>query len=282
MEEARLAGIDVLTEKPFTLKMSDAHHQAESSNTVVAVMHNFQFARSAQGLWADIASGSLGDIRSAQAVQWSSETRRLPEWYEGLPLGLFFDESPHLLYLLRRLAPELIFETAHIRPSPGGRATPSSVWASYSSGGSKPYPLELAVNFDASLSEWHFAVHGSKAVGVVDLFRDIYLRIPRDGAHETRDVLRTSLAATMRHWRGFASSGYLHVRGRLRYGVDEVIARFGAAIVKRDDPPECGRLDALAIRAMQEDLIRVAETEKHPGPLVPTDSLPQDTSVRQT
>jgi scyllo-inositol 2-dehydrogenase (NADP+) len=262
MNEARSVGIDVLTEKPFTLAMSDAAELAEPSDTVLAVMHNFQFARSAQRLWADIASDSLGEIRSAEAVQWSSSARRLPEWYEDLPLGLFFDESPHLLYLLRRLAPEIRMETAHVRRSTDGRATPSAVWAMYSSGGSNPFPIALTLNFDASVSEWHFAVHGSKGVGIVDLFRDIYIRIPGDGAHETRDVLRTSLATTVRHWHGFASSGYLHLRKRLRYGVDEVVRRFGDAIVKGEDPPDCGRVDALAVRVMQEEILGYAEPVK--------------------
>ena len=255
MREARDAGIHVLTEKPFTLAMSDAQDAAAPSDTVVAVMHNFQFARSAQRLWADIASGALGEIRGAQATQWSSRERRLPVWYEQLPLGLFFDESPHLLYLLRRLAPSLQLQTAHVLRSPEGRATPSSVWALYTSSGSDSFPITLSLNFETSVSEWHLAVHGSKGVGVVDLFRDIYVRIPGDNAHESADVLRTSLAATLRHWGGFASSGYLLLRKRLRYGVDEVARRFGDAIATGKDPADCGRADALAVRVMQEEIL---------------------------
>jgi predicted dehydrogenase len=235
--------------------MTEATAAAAPGGPVVAIMHNFQFARAAQRLWRDLASGSLGEIRGVEAFQWSSRDRRLPDWYEELPLGLFFDESPHLLYLLRRLAPGLQLETSHVRPSREGRATPSSVFALYSSGGSQPFPLVLSLNLETSVSEWHLAVHGSRGAAVVDLFRDIYIRVPADGRHESSDVFRTSLAATFGHWRGVASSGYLHVRGRLRYGVDEVVRRFGNAIERNEDPPDCGRVDALAVRAMQEDIL---------------------------
>jgi predicted dehydrogenase len=255
LQGARSAGIHVLTEKPFTLAMSDATAAAAPGGSVVAVMHNFQFARSAQRLWRDLSSGVLGEIRGVEAFQWSSRDRRLPEWYEQLPLGLFFDESPHLLYLLRRMTPDLQLESANIRESPHGRSTPSAVWALYSSGGPNPFPMVLSLNFDTSVSEWQFVVHGANGAAIVDLFRDIYIRLPRDGNHGSVDVLRTSWAATFGHWKGVASSGYLHARGRLRYGVDEVVRRFGDAILIGEDPAECGRTDALAVRAMQEAIL---------------------------
>jgi hypothetical protein len=115
--------------------------------------------------------------------------------------------------------------------------------------------MVLSLNLDTSISEWHLAVHGSRGAAIVDLFRDIYVRVPSDRRHGSSDVLRTSLAATFGHWQGVASSGYLHVRRRLRYGVDEVVRRFGDAIDRSEDPAECGRVDALAVRAMQEEII---------------------------
>lgn len=249
---ARERGLHVLTEKPFTLTLAEALAEAEPDARTVAVMHNFQFARSAQRLWDDLAAGRLGAPRAVSAVQLSNPARRLPAWYEELPLGLFFDESPHLLYLLRRVAPELRLVSSDRVPGPAGRATPRLLTARYTAG---ELPLTLSMNFEAAVSEWHFAIHGADAIGVIDLFRDIYLRLPNDGAHTTRSVLRTSLAAMGGHLAGYLAAGPLHLRGRLRYGVDEVVRRFGDAILAGGDPALIGRADALAVRQMQAELI---------------------------
>ncbi|MFD2578015.1 hypothetical protein ACFSTD_04005 [Novosphingobium colocasiae] len=42
---------------------------------------------------------------------------------------------------------------------------------------------------------------------MVDVFRDIYLRLRNDGAHGTADVIRTSLSATAQHWWQHIASG---------------------------------------------------------------------------
>jgi len=253
--EARSRGLHVLTEKPFTLDFHDAEVAATPSDNVVAVMHNFQFARSAERLWADLATGRLGAVRSVNAIQLSNKARRLPDWYEELPLGLFFDESPHLLYLLRRVVPDAALKDLDVLPGRNGRRTPQLVWARYSGDGDGEIPVTLSMNFESAVSEWYLAVHGERAVGIVDIFRDIYIRVPNDRSHTTSTVARSSLAATLGHWSGYASSGVLHVTGRLRYGVDGVIGRFAEAIAAGRDPERCGRADALAVRRMQQEII---------------------------
>jgi scyllo-inositol 2-dehydrogenase (NADP+) len=255
LAEARSLGLHVLTEKPFTLDFHDAELAAAPGDSVVAVMHNFQFARSAERLWRDLAAGRLGAIRSVNAIQLSNKARRLPDWYEELPLGLFFDESPHLLYLLRRVVPDAALRDVDILLGTGGRRTPQLVWARYSGEGGAQIPLTLSMNFESAVSEWYLTVHGERAVGIVDIFRDIYIRVPDDRSHTTSTVLRSSLAATWGHWSGYASSGALHVTGRLRYGVDGVIGRFADAIEAGRDPEHCGRADALAVRRMQQEII---------------------------
>lgn len=257
LAEARSLGRHVLTEKPFTLDFHDAELAAAPGDKVVAVMHNFQFARSAERLWSDLAAGQLGAVRSVSAIQLSNRARRLPDWYEELPLGLFFDESPHLLYLLRRIVPDAALQNLDIIRGRAGRRTPQLVWARYS-GGSAEIPVTLSMNFESAVSEWYLAVHGERAVGIVDIFRDIYIRVPDDRSHTTSTVLRSSLAATFGHWSGYASSGALHVTGRLRYGVDKVMGRFADAIAAGRDPEHCGRADALAVRRMQQEIIEAS------------------------
>ncbi len=42
-----------------------------------------------------IKEKSLGEISSLFLYQISNDKRRLPKWGDDLPLGLFYDESPH-------------------------------------------------------------------------------------------------------------------------------------------------------------------------------------------
>jgi predicted dehydrogenase len=225
-------GIHVITEKPFAMSVTEGTAMVEDAvraRKCLAVVHNFQFARSMGRLRGDLANGRLGAIRGLRAVQLGNPARRLPTWYEELPLGLFYDESPHLLYLLSSVTGALSLEKAVSAESRRGSATPAQIDAWFSAKGAD-YPITLSCNFESSLSEWYLTVHGEKAVGIVDIFRDIYVRLPNDGRHGTTDVIRTSLTATAQHWWQHVTSGVPHLAGKLRYGNDEVFSRFGRAI----------------------------------------------------
>jgi scyllo-inositol 2-dehydrogenase (NADP+) len=232
VREALDRGLHVITEKPFAMSVAEGRAMLDDSNRAakcLAVVHNFQFARSMQRLKRDLADGKLGTIRGLRAIQLGNPSRRLPAWYEDLPLGLFYDESPHLLYLLSTVAGDLSLVKAVSAESRHGNATPAQLDAWFAAEGAS-YPITLSCNFESSLSEWHLAVHGEKAVAIIDIFRDIYLRLPNDGRHGTVDVLRTSISATSQHWWQHLTSGVPHLAGKLRYGNDEVFNRFGRAI----------------------------------------------------
>lgn len=246
VREALDRGVHVITEKPFAMSVAQGsamRDDAQAAGKCLAVVHNFQFARSMQKLKAEIASGRLGRIRGLRAVQLGNPARRLPTWYEELPLGLFYDESPHLLYLLSTIAGELSLVKAVSAESRRGHATPDQIDAWFEAQGAD-YPISLSCNFKSSLSEWHLAVHGDKAVAIVDIFRDIYLRLPNDGGHGTAQVLRTSLSATTQHWWQHLTSGIPHLAGKLLYGNDEVFDRFGRAIAG----------DAAALKPIDADM----------------------------
>ncbi|HEX6691607.1 MAG TPA: Gfo/Idh/MocA family oxidoreductase, partial [Burkholderiales bacterium] len=201
--EALELGKHVLTEKPFVMTPAEGEALvalARRQRRVLAVVHNFQFARSTQRLAAEIAAGRFGGLRFIHARQLGNPRRRLPAWYDELPLGLFYDESPHLLYLLRALAPApLVLRRATVHPSTTGKRTPAWISAHYAAG-REAIPVKLELAFEAPLSEWHVTVAGEQRLGDVDVFRDIYVGLPNDGAHTTWPVLRTSLAATWSHW----------------------------------------------------------------------------------
>lgn len=260
IREALSLGRHVLTEKPFVLDLAQGEALvalAREQRRVLAVVHNFQFARSSARLISDLGT-KFGALRFIHARQLGNPRRRLPAWYEELPLGLFYDESPHMFYLLRALAPaplELLH--AEVHPSTLGLRTPAWISAHYAAGPAR-IPVKLDMGFEAPLSEWHVAVGGEHCLGDIDVFRDIYARVPNDGAHTTWPVLRTSLAATWAHWTQHLVSGPAHLRGTLLYGNDEVFRRFAAAVHSGSEPAGIGAADALAVLRMQHEILASA------------------------
>ena len=257
IEEALERGKHVLTEKPFVMQLADGERLAELAlrrSRVLAIVHNFQFARSFLCLQRDMKSGRLGAVRAVWAFQLSNPARRLPAWYEELPGGLFFDESPHLLYLLRRLLPDLQLRHVQLTPSRRGGSTPAEVQASLSNAGGQT--ATVLMNFEAALSEWHVVVIGEHGTADVDIFRDIYLFLPNDGRHGARDILRTGLGATAAHLWGTLTSGLLHLASRLDYGNREVFFRFVQAVRGPVLQPQyIGSREALAVRRMQQQIL---------------------------
>lgn len=262
IREALTLGRHVLTEKPFVMDPRDGEALvalAREKRRTLAIVHNFQFARSTRRLIADLGSGRYGALRFLHATQLGNPRRRLPAWYDELPLGLFYDESPHMLYLLRALAPApLVLLRAQVHPSRLGKRTPAWISAHYAAGPQR-IPVKLDMSFEAPLSEWHIAAAGERCLGDIDVFRDIYLRLPNDGAHGTWPVLRTSLVATASHWVQHLVSGPRHLAGTLLYGNDEVFRRFAAAARTSAEPEGIGPEDALAVLRMQHDIVRQAE-----------------------
>lgn len=229
--EAIARGKHVLTEKPFTMATGEGRalvDAAAAAGKTLGIVHNFQFARSTRKLLADLEAGKLGEVRGVDAIQLGNPSRRLPTWIDELPFGLFYDESPHLLYLLRAVAGPLSLARSLVVPSKD-EATPARVEAWFRAEGTD-CPVRLACNFESSVSEWYLMVSGSKKLGIVDIFRDIYISLPNDGRHDTAKVLRTSLAATWQHWLQHATSGVPHLTGRLNYGNAELFDRFARAV----------------------------------------------------
>ncbi|MFT3756217.1 MAG: Gfo/Idh/MocA family oxidoreductase [Pseudoxanthomonas sp.] len=216
--------LNVLVEKPMTLEPSETKALAETArgmDRTLAVMHNFQYANGAARLHRLMQNGELGEISSFFMQQFTSRNRRLPVWYKDLPLGLFFDEASHFIYLLRRLGGpiDVLDAQGQFGPDPGDR-TPILMNATMTAGGK---PAQLSINFNAPVCEWMFIVSGSKKLACYDFFRDILIVLPNDGAHYAMDVLRTSALSTIGHWAGFIANGIRLVSGSLHYGVDQVV-----------------------------------------------------------
>jgi predicted dehydrogenase len=250
------AGKDVLLEKPMALTVDEAAELvevADNAGRVLAVVHNFQFARSVVRLRRMIAEGRLGEVRAVWGAQLSNPQRRLPEWYESLPLGLFFDESPHFFYLVRTLVgaePEL--ELAHLVSSRKGRQTPASITLVMRAG---EVPVQISMNFEAPVSEWHLTVLGSRSLAVVDVFRDVLVLVPNDREHLARHIVTTSASAVGSHLIGVAGSGIKLALGHLAYGNDVVMARFADACRTRIAPDGISARDGLEVVRLQRAVL---------------------------
>ena len=151
--------------------------------------------------------------------------------------------------------------TCDVFPSTTGNVTPAIIHAQYESQeGDRRIPVTLALRFESPISEWHVTVLGDRALGDVDVFRDIYVRLPNDGIHGTMQVLRTSMTTTWAHWSQHVTRGPLHLTGRLLYGNDEVFGRFHAAVTRGVPLERIAALDALAVLRMQHEIVEQGRT----------------------
>ena len=231
---------------------------AKKKNLTLCVVHNLQFADSSRKLDRDIASGKLGEIRGVHGVQLGNHLRRLPTWYEELPWGLFFDESPHLMYLLDKYGTALQPTTVTKVESTHGLKTPALVSATFDTG--RGVPASLYLNFEAPLSEWFLFVYGDKRIGVLDIFRDIYFSLPNDGRHRARDILNTSYKSIYGHTVGTIVSGIKEVTKLHRWGNDEIVGRYARAIRSGNPDDLISGEDALRVNKLQFAMIKKATT----------------------
>jgi scyllo-inositol 2-dehydrogenase (NADP+) len=219
------AGCNVFMEKPMAMTLADAEAIAEAGRTsgkLLCISHNFLFSRSMQRLRRVIDSGEAGRIQFVMGVQASSPQRRLPTWYGTLPAGLFFDESPHLLYLIAGLLGETKLVCATAEPNTPGAVQPvRSVHAVLAS---DVAPATVTMTFETPVSEWHLIVVCERRVLMADLFRDISIVIGPDAAHGALDILKTSMRAGVQHVAGFAGSGVRVAGSRQYWGHDVLIS----------------------------------------------------------
>jgi scyllo-inositol 2-dehydrogenase (NADP+) len=264
--EALRRGKDVLQEKPTALSLQEGEQirqAATEAGRIFAVVHNFQFARSTNKLHGLLERHALGEVLSINAFQASSPLRRLPEWSEELPLGLFYDESPHFFYLFRAFGGEVKVTDAVIKGSTRKPATPHLLTAHMDT---DLAPAFLYCSFESSVSEWYFMLICEKAVAVIDIFRDTLVVIPEDGTHLGRDMMRTSWTVTAQHWMGVLRSGSRYVAGRLSYGMDEVVKRFFDATETGSEPASMGLTEALEVLRLQQEIVHWGTADRTGAP----------------
>lgn len=252
-------GCHVLVEKPMAtarqqaISMIDA---AAAKHRMLCVAHNFLFSRSGQRALQCIAHGDIGDPHTLYAYQLSSRRRRLPHWHARLPGGLFFDEAPHMLYLIRAILGELT--VVDVRTRFGEDGGTSSIHALLQA---ERGEARLEILSGAPISEWGVIAVGTKGVLAVDLFRDIIVSLGTDHGHAPPDVLKTSMATVTQHLVGTLKSGLLLVGQRLSFGHTILVRRFIDAVVGGASLPVTAQ-DGLAIVDALERIVTLGQLQE--------------------
>jgi len=226
-------GAHILLEKPISMNSSEAKEilkeQISSKTQVhIGVSHNLLFSNSVEKALNTLNKPDTGNIIHVSAFQASSFNRRLPVWYESLKGGLFWDESPHILYIIEKIIENPAITRSYINHSKSN--TPNSV--SIELQGTKSNASAFML-FGSSINEWHVTIYTENKTIDIDLFRDICIVLPSDKSHTGIDVLKTSTSAVYQHLNGFVKSGIKHATNNLYYGHDKLIQNY----VSKGKPP---------------------------------------------
>lgn len=225
---------DVLIEKPMTMNKEEADELIKLANEkkkILNVVHNFQFTSGMKKLNKIIEEKKYGEISSIVEVQFSNRNRRLPLWYNELPLGLFYDEAAHFIYLLEKHGGDLKIENAYAHYNTDIKdLTPKTVTVNATAGKT---PVTMILNFNAPVCEWYYIVNFEKRILLYDLFKDILINLPTDNEHYSKDILKNDIKRSWQYWMGFIKNGFKMISGNLLYGHEEILKIFIKSVEDR-------------------------------------------------
>jgi len=223
-------GKNVLVEKPMMMNKKECDEMialAKKMKKVFYVMHNFQYARQMLRLNEIIDSKRYGDVQSITETQFTNHDRRLPEWYNDLPMGLFYDEAAHFMYLLERHGGKLSVDNTYaVYDEDTTQSTPVTLTVNARAG---KVPVTMLLNFRSPVCEWHYIVSFKKKIFIYDFFKDILIELPTDNEHLAGDILKNSIRYTWQYWTQFMLNGIRMITGNLLYGHDVVLRSFVSA-----------------------------------------------------
>jgi predicted dehydrogenase len=201
--------------------------------------------------------GTLGEVTGAMGIQWSSEKRPLPTWYKELPGGLFFDESPHLLYLLDYFLEDVQVQSAWRSKTP---SVPGETLERFEARlqGNKGEGL-LSMWFGAPMSEWLILISGTNGAFVIDIFRDVLVFFPPEKARTPQYLFEVLLRADRQIWsQMFRWVVTRYTRGSHLFGIDVLVNQFVESI-RHDAPSPVAFSNGQKVVALITEILRLSD-----------------------
>lgn len=253
---------NVLIEKPMTMNVIEAqtlNNLAQKQKKVLNVMHNFQYATGIMKLENKIKQKKLGEIISFCEFQFTNRNRRLPKWYDELPLGLFYDEAAHFFYLLEKFGGSVYIKDVYAHFNYSKEKTPVFLNVNGLAGN---LPIQIFFNFNSPICEWYFIVCGTKSIAIYDFFKDILIILDNDNEHHELDVLKKSVIFTWQYWKQFFINGIKMYKGKLLYGHDVLAERFIYNIINNKTDKDIGAKAGEINVLIMNEVVKRARKEK--------------------
>jgi len=264
VEQAQTAlehDVAVLSEKPMATSLSDARQLKKTvseSDSVYGVVHNFLFTHAMQRF-----KKIVGDtITSAHAVQYATTEfnieRHSTEWFDRLPGGMFWDEAPHMVYILRDLLGELKAGDAGASGGTVGPQTYSDLHASLQSGYER---ASITMRHAQPITEWWVVASTPSKTVAMDIFRGMVVEIPGDSKFERfARIPRLVLTGAME----LATASVRYLWDRRQYpmppaGFPELYDQFLIAVKNNDVDPPATAADGLSTIKILNDIATEAE-----------------------
>lgn len=227
---------DVLVEKPMVMNTDEADELieiAKKNKLIFNVVHNFNFACGMRKINKIIKDGKYGKLLQITEIQLTNRNRRLPSWYNDLPLGLFYDEAAHFIYLLLNHGGDLTIDNVYAAYNDDKKdATPRTLSVDATAG---KIPVHMYMNFNAPVCEWYYTLFFENRIIYYDLFKDILISLPTDREHYASDILKNDLLRNHQYWWNFIKNGFKRVTNNLYYGHEYVLSTFIHEVASRQD-----------------------------------------------
>jgi len=262
-------GCHVLTEKPMAMSSAEATQMmetAQSRDLILSVVHNFLYMQSIQRVREAVQSESLGPVNRTFAIQLKRFThgdRHSQEWFDNLPGGLFWDESPHMLYLTEAFLGEMNLDSASVSPREGAKQQYKTVRARFA--GATGGEGNVLMAFDSPVTEWWFIVVCEQTVFFVDVFRDLVMRFNEETDHSALRVLHVLTSGVSQLAVGGVVSGLRLLRDRFVDGYRIPDSGFSVQVggvlsaIERDDEPPVTARDGAAILSNMVEITRATD-----------------------
>lgn len=251
------AGKHVLLEKPITMNSVQAEELAQlakEKNKLLCPAHNFLFCRAMTKAQRLMSEGKIGKIVGVMGIQWSSHKRELPTWFKQLPGNLFFDESPHLLYLMDFFLKDAKIEDAWFNSVPISPESDPLDRFEAKMKGENGYGL-LTMWFGAPMSEWFIVVCGTKGAFILDIFRDVLIYYPEEGKRTPQYLFEVIYRGDRQIWSQMLSWVVSRfTKGSHMFGIDNLVNQFVDSIKTGSKPPLTPH-DGKRIMVLIEDIL---------------------------